>query len=182
MYAHHKIIRLDENRFYFFNKKRYTFTLGDFKTSLAKLQIFTSFIQNIFIGIPSYDYLIELKEKVLLKIIDLLNVTEGGSVKRKLPQYYTELGILKANRGKINEALELILKSLELDEKAGDKYCISRDYYNLACFHSLNHQSEECIEYLKKAIALLPEWKEKAKLDEDFLNVNNGDQFRNIIF
>jgi tetratricopeptide (TPR) repeat protein len=53
--------------------------------------------------------------------------------------------------------------------------------YNLACLYSIKRDLENSIKYLKKVIQLDDEYKEKAKEDNDFINIRDTKEFKEIV-
>ena len=181
MPAHHKIIRLDDTRFYFLRPKKISFTVNDVQDATTKLYIFLFFFLGTFL-MPSFSAdLMKLQEEMLSKIIIKLETCEEVEYKKRLSRYYTELGILKANNGDLEAALNLINKSLELHKKKGDNRLIALDYFNLACFHSLNRESQKSLDFLQRSIELDPKWKEKAKTDSDFDTIRELREFKDLL-
>lgn len=76
---------------------------------------------------------------------------------------------------KYDEAAECYDKSLEIDAN------FSRAWYNKACLESLRSNKEDSIKFLKKAISLEKTYNNDAKTDEDFDNIRNSKQFKELI-
>lgn len=54
-------------------------------------------------------------------------------------------------------------------------------WYNKACAYSLKRDKENMLKNLVKAIELDPDFKEKAKRDEDFKNFWDDEDFKKIV-
>ncbi len=54
-------------------------------------------------------------------------------------------------------------------------------YYNKACIESLRNNKAEAFDFLKRAIDLDEEYRNKAKTDKDFNNIREEDEFRLLI-
>jgi len=77
--------------------------------------------------------------------------------------------------GRNEEAIKCYNKAIKIDEKYADAW------YNKACLESLRNNEQESIKYLRKAIELDEIYIEKAKLDADFDNIRDSDEFKELI-
>ncbi|NVM52238.1 MAG: tetratricopeptide repeat protein [Candidatus Helarchaeota archaeon] len=73
------------------------------------------------------------------------------------------------------DALEYYDKALLIDPN------YSRAWYNKACVESLRNNKQESINYLKKVIELDENIIEKAKLEADFDNIRDSEEFKELI-
>lgn len=107
---------------------------------------------------------------------------EAGIELSKLIKMYPDsalgnssLGYLKYKQGKFDEAVTLMNKSVSLEPENG------LTYYNLACVYSLNKNTDLALKNLKISIKYMPPMKEKAKGDEDFNNIKELKEFKNLV-
>lgn len=93
---------------------------------------------------------------------------------------YSELGLIKARLGKIDEGITLIKKAIELNPK---DYI---SYYNLSIVYMIKKDNKKAIDNLKESIKIKPFFKsyivEKiiVKKDTDFETIIDEDEFREI--
>jgi tetratricopeptide (TPR) repeat protein len=57
----------------------------------------------------------------------------------------------------------------------------AESYYNLSCVLAAEQEKEKSLEYLRKAIKLNPEYREKAKSDNDFNSVRGDKDFEALL-
>jgi len=121
----------------------------------------------------------------------------------------TILGILYRDLGRYNDAIDCYNKALEIDPKHIDVWlnkgaalawlkrydqatecydkslALDRNYgiawYNKACLESLRNNNEKSIEFLRKAIELDTHWKNEARTEEEFNNVRDSKEFKELI-
>jgi tetratricopeptide (TPR) repeat protein len=84
-------------------------------------------------------------------------------------------GFLLEKLGRYDEALEAHDKAIKL------KPDFANAWYNKACAYSLKGDKQNALKHLSKAIALDAKFKEKAKSDEDFKNLWDGEDFKRIV-
>ena len=76
---------------------------------------------------------------------------------------------------KNDKALEWFIKSVEAEE-------YSWSYFGAACIYSVKNDKENAIKYLKKAVELEPEAiKARAKTEEDFNNIKNSKEYKELM-
>ncbi|MFX1396842.1 MAG: tetratricopeptide repeat protein [Promethearchaeota archaeon] len=85
-------------------------------------------------------------------------------------------GAALAFLNKYNEAAECYDKSLEIDPN------FSVAWYNKACLESLRNNKEDSIKFLKKALNLEKEYINDAKTEDDFNNIRESDEFKELIY
>ena len=77
---------------------------------------------------------------------------------------------------KNDSALEWFNKAVEVEP-------YSWSYFGAACLYSVKNDSENAIKYLKKAVELEPKAiKDRAKTEEDFDNIKNTKEFKQLIY
>ncbi len=77
--------------------------------------------------------------------------------------------------GRHDGAIKHYDKAIELQADSANAW------YNKACAYSLKGDKERSLYNLRKAIELDPEYKEKAKKDEDFRNLWDDENFKKIV-
>ncbi len=77
--------------------------------------------------------------------------------------------------GQLDEAKKGFLKNLEFDPSN------DTGLYNLACITSLQNNVRDALKYLKKAVSLNDSWYKEAKDDEDFKNIRDTDEFKELL-
>ena len=85
------------------------------------------------------------------------------------------LGYSTFQLNKLDESINFFEKAVSL----GSDY--PYDYYNLACIYSLKNKPEQAIKYLKKALVLGAEIKEKVLEDKDFDNIKDLKEFKDLL-
>ncbi|MHA2001214.1 MAG: tetratricopeptide repeat protein [Promethearchaeota archaeon] len=85
------------------------------------------------------------------------------------------LGVLYIALEKYDNAMECLNKVLEIDPDYGGAW------YNKACLESLRDNQEKAVEFLKKAIDLDKKYIGMAKTDEDFDNLKDLQEFKELI-
>lgn len=92
---------------------------------------------------------------------------------------YYNLGVLLSkDENRQTEAEELYRKAIELRPD------FARSYYNLSCLYSLSRKEankDGAVKYLEKAIELDSNFKEMAKMDEDFDFIRDDPRFKEIV-
>jgi tetratricopeptide (TPR) repeat protein len=83
-------------------------------------------------------------------------------------------GIALARQGKYDEAIDAFNKALRVNPDS------PVDLYNRACVFSLKGDRSGALEDLGRAISLNPGFKQSARSDEDFKNLWDDDDFRNL--
>jgi tetratricopeptide (TPR) repeat protein len=84
-------------------------------------------------------------------------------------------GLAHSDLQEYRKALECYDRALALDEEN------SGAWYNKACLYALQNDKKKAITSLKKAIALDPSLKEEAKKDNDFDNIRNSKEFKELV-
>ncbi len=84
-------------------------------------------------------------------------------------------GIVLIELKKNDEALLCFDKLLELDKN------YSEAWYNKACIEALNDNKTKALKFLRKAIELNESWREWAVDDEDFNNIHDLKEFKELI-
>ncbi len=92
----------------------------------------------------------------------------------KRPDVWGMKAVALAKTGKYDEALASVNKVIGL--VPGNPV----DLYNRACIYSLKGDKSNALADLKKAIAIDPSVKESAKKEEDFKNLFNDEDFKNL--
>lgn len=83
-------------------------------------------------------------------------------------------GITLGKLGCYEEALSVLGKAIKIHPNSADAI------YNRACIFSMYKKTKKAIIDLSKAIELNPNFKKDAKIDEDFRNICNNDEFKRI--
>lgn len=128
----------------------------------------------------------EILEKLPIAKLEVLfkekkykeGVNEAEELLKKYPNnpdVYEYLGMNKFHVGYQKEGIELVKKSISLSTT---KY---REYYNLACLYSLSNNKKLAIETLKKALKLNSKYRKDIIKDEDFNNIKNSKEFKEIL-
>ena len=84
-------------------------------------------------------------------------------------------GTALSKLGKYEDAIECYDKALEIDMNYASAW------YNKASLESLRNNKQESIKYLKKAIELDEMYIEESKLEPDFDNIRDSDEFKELI-
>jgi len=97
------------------------------------------------------------------------------------------LGVLYWKLKRFEEAERAFEEALEIYKELADKNpevynpVVANGWYNKACFDSLRNNKEKSIEFLKRAIDLDKTCLENARTDEDFDNIRNSKEFKELI-
>jgi len=93
----------------------------------------------------------------------------------KIKEVWFNKGIALNMLGRQVEEIECYNKALEIDPD------FTHPIYNKACVGSLRDNKQESINHLKRVIELDKTYIEKAKLDADFDNIRDSDEFKELI-
>jgi tetratricopeptide (TPR) repeat protein len=89
--------------------------------------------------------------------------------------FYTGLGYNYLRLGKYDASKEAFLKSIEL---APD---VAFNYYNVACFYSIQEMNEEGLEWLVKALDKGFDNFDHLETDTDMANVRSLDKYKDLV-
>jgi tetratricopeptide (TPR) repeat protein len=78
-------------------------------------------------------------------------------------------------KGETDAALRVFQRAIELYPN------FATSYYNLSCILATKKEKEKALEYLRKAISLDQKYKEKARTDEDFINLRGEKEFEGMV-
>jgi predicted negative regulator of RcsB-dependent stress response len=78
-------------------------------------------------------------------------------------------------KGETDVALRLFQRAIEVDPN------FATSYYNVGCILATKKEKDKTLEYLKKAIALDPKYKDKARRDEDLNNLKGEKEFEEML-
>ncbi|MFX1391574.1 MAG: tetratricopeptide repeat protein [Promethearchaeota archaeon] len=139
-------------------------------------------------AIECYNKAIEIEEKfdlawynkgtVLFKLgkideaIKCLN--KAIEIDEKFVFAWNNMGIILSKSGRKDEAIDCYNKAIEIEER------YAHPWYNKACIESLRNNKQTSLINLKKAIEIDNIFKEKAKLDPDFDNIRDSDEFKEL--
>jgi len=84
-------------------------------------------------------------------------------------------GVALQKLDRYEEAIKCYDKTLEIDRN----YALT--FYNKACLESLRNNKEKSIEFLKKAIELDNKLRDLAKIDSDFDNIRESEDFKDLV-
>jgi tetratricopeptide (TPR) repeat protein len=88
---------------------------------------------------------------------------------------WTLLGYCHLYKGEKEKAKEVFEKVIEMDSTEINAM------YNLACVHATLGNSEESLKWLKKAIEGNDQYRKHAKGDDDFANIRDTEEFKNLV-
>lgn len=91
--------------------------------------------------------------------------------------FYEHLGTAKFYLGNTKEGIKLVKKSIDISKNKSN----ASVYYNLACLYSLDNNKELAIKNLITSFKIKPELKYSAIKSNDFNNIKNTKEFKNII-
>ena len=121
---------------------------------------------------------IEEAETAYKEVLKIYNETADKSTEAYLPVVVVtqnNLGTLYWKLGRFEEAETAYNNLLDIDPN------YSSAWYNKACLESLRNNKEKSIEFLKKAIELAKKYVDMAKTDEDFNNIRESKEFKELI-
>jgi tetratricopeptide (TPR) repeat protein len=78
-------------------------------------------------------------------------------------------------KGETDVALRMFQRAIEVDPN------FATSYFNVGCIHATKKEKEKALEYLKKAIALDPKYKDKARRDEDLNHLRGEKEFEEML-
>lgn len=147
------------------------------------------------------------EKKQYQNLLDFADLALKLNSNYKIALYYKGVSLHKLKRHE--EAIKLFDKTLEIDpndiaalgnkgislsrlkryEEANELIDIviridpenANANYNKACFESLKNKKESSLKFLRKAIKLDEKFKKIAKEDEDFYNIRNSEEFKQLI-
>ncbi len=117
-------------------------------------------------------------EKAYLEALEIYKELAEKSPDAYLPDVamtQNNLGNLYRKLGKFEKAVKYFDEALDIDSD------YSSAWYNKACVESLRHNKAQSLEFLKKAIELDKKYMDLAKTDEDFDNIRDSKEFKELI-
>ncbi|MDJ0713471.1 MAG: tetratricopeptide repeat protein [Prochloraceae cyanobacterium] len=100
---------------------------------------------------------------------------EALKIEPKSYRAWNNKGVFFLQSEEYPEAISCFEKALDI------KPTFANAFYNMACSYALQKEDEKAIEFLEKTIDIDPNFREIAKMDEDFDNLQNNEQFRKLI-
>jgi len=85
------------------------------------------------------------------------------------------LGGAHGMKGEYDIALRLFQQAIQVDPN------FATSHYNAGCIYATKKEKEKAFQYLRKAISLDPKYKEKAKVDEDFIPLRGEKEFEEMV-
>ena len=110
------------------------------------------------------------RAKIYLEICDG-QVKKDEETLKTFDDYYWN-GVFNANRGKLEEALKMLIKAQSLEPKEG------KSLYLLSSVYCMMDQPEKCLEHLERAVELDNHFAILAQNEEDFISLREDEKFK----
>ncbi len=125
---------------------------------------------NTFLGKHDSENELVDRARMYLKICDE-HVKKEKVVLKSFDDYYQN-GVVRANNGEYEVALEMLTKAQSMEPKEG------KIFYIMSSVYCLMDQPEKCLEYLERAIALDSYFAVLAQNEEDFSSLKEDEKFK----
>ena len=124
-----------------------------------------------------YDQALEFYFKSLKIAEDILNeakeLSEKQDAQEGMSTSYNNIGIIHAQKGDYDQALDFFLKSLQLVEELGDKNGMANSYNNVGLIHKKEGDYDQAIDFYFKSLKISEELGDKNGMANSYNNIGS---------